>query len=76
MACTLVGVGWDGDAVAGFGVTVHFGLGGARYECMLRVRGCRSFFSLMVMTIFSRSSGVMWRSRPRLRLLHESCLRM
>ena len=34
--------------------------------------GSRSFFSLMVMTIFSKSSGVMWRSRPLLRLLPES----
>jgi hypothetical protein len=46
---------------------------GARYEWLLIVNGSRSFFSLMVMTIFSRSSGVMWRSRPRLRLCTESC---
>lgn len=39
---------------------------------MLRVIGSRCFFSLMVMTIFSRSSGVMCRSRPLLRLLTES----
>jgi hypothetical protein len=37
---------------------------------LLRESG--SFF-LMVMTIFSRSSGVMCRSRPRLRLCTESC---
>lgn len=43
---------------------------------MLRVIGFRSFFSLMVMTIFSRSSGVIWRSRPRLLLLTESCRRI
>lgn len=43
---------------------------------MLRLRGWSSFFSLMVETIFSRSSGVMCLSRPRLRLLAESCLRI
>ena len=46
---------------------------GARGGRLLRESGERSFFSLMVMTIFSRSSGVMWRSRPRLRLWTESC---
>lgn len=40
---------------------------------MLRVMGSRTFFALMVITIFSKSSGVMWRSRPRLLLLTESC---
>jgi hypothetical protein len=39
------------------------------------VNGSRSFFSLMVMTIFSRSSGVMCLSLPRLLLQPESCLR-
>src|SRR5271167_3462657 len=33
----------------------------------------RSFFSLIVRTIFSRSSGVIWRSRPRLLIVLESC---
>lgn len=41
---------------------------------MLGASGSRSFFSLIVMTIFSRSSGVICRSRPRLRLFTESCL--
>jgi hypothetical protein len=39
---------------------------------LVRESGSRSFFSLIVMTIFSRSSGVMCRSRPRLRLWTES----
>ena len=43
---------------------------------MLRASGSNSFFSLIVMTIFSRSSGVMCLSRPRLRLPTESCLRI
>lgn len=42
---------------------------------MLRVMGSRSLFSLMMMTIFSRSSGVMCLSRPRLLLVTESCRR-
>lgn len=46
---------------------------GARYEWVLMASGSRSFFSLMVMTIFSRSSGVICRSLPRLRLQPESC---
>ena len=49
---------------------------GGEYVLMLRVMGSSSFFSLMVMTIFSRSSGVIWRSRPRLLLLTESFLRI
>ncbi len=36
-------------------------------------RGWRSFFSLIVITIFSRSSGVMCLSRPLLLMLLESC---
>jgi len=46
---------------------------GARGGRLLRESGSRSFFSLIVITIFSRSSGVMCRSRPRLRLCTESC---
>jgi hypothetical protein len=46
---------------------------GARGGRLLRESGSRSLFSLIVMTIFSRSSGVMCRSRPRLRLWTESC---
>jgi hypothetical protein len=42
---------------------------------VLMPSGSRSFFSLMVMTIFSRSSGVICRSLPRLRLQPESCRR-
>jgi hypothetical protein len=38
----------------------------------VRVSGARSFFSLIVRTIFSRSSGVMCRSRPLLRTELES----
>jgi hypothetical protein len=45
---------------------------GARGGRLVRESGSRSFFSLIVMTIFSRSSGVMCRSRPRLRLWTES----
>ncbi len=52
------------------GVEVVAGASGARGGRLLRESG--SFF-LMVMTIFSRSSGVMCRSRPRLRLCTESC---
>jgi hypothetical protein len=43
---------------------------------MPRLRGLRSFFSLIVETIFSRSSGVICLSRPRLRPLAEYCLRI
>jgi hypothetical protein len=57
-----------GDGRWGFGFSAR----GGREE-MLRLRGFRSFFSLIVLTIFSRSSGVMCLSRPRLRLLAESC---
>jgi hypothetical protein len=39
------------------------------------VNGLRPFFSLIVMTIFSRSSGVICLSLPRLWLRPESCLR-
>jgi hypothetical protein len=58
-----------GCCVAG----VASGASGARGGRLLRESGSRSFFSLIVMTIFSRSSGVMCRSRPRLRLWIESC---
>lgn len=54
---------------AGGGVTST----GGEYGWMLRVIGSRCFFSLILMTIFSRSSGVICRSMPRLRLLTESC---
>ena len=67
-----------GDGAAMNGVVVLFGFGiafpamGARYEWVLRLSGSRSFFSLIVMTIFSRSSGVMCLSRPLLLLDPES----
>jgi hypothetical protein len=48
---------------------------GAIYGWLLMVNGSRSFSSLIVMTIFSRSSGVICFSLPRLRLQPESCLR-
>jgi hypothetical protein len=41
-------------------------------SCM--VNGLRSFFFLIVMTIFSKSSGVMCLSLPRLLLQSEPCL--
>lgn len=47
-----------GMAVAGFGSSGLLA-SGARLNCVLRDSGSRSFFSLMVITIFSRSSGVM-----------------
>jgi hypothetical protein len=61
---TMEGVGIVVSA-AGSGM---FSGSGARYEWVLKGRGSNFFFSLISMTIFSRSSGVMWRSRPRLRL--------
>lgn len=55
-------------------MTVASGIG-AKYEWVLRASGSKSFFSLIAITIFSKSSGVMCLSRPRLRLLFiESCL--
>jgi hypothetical protein len=62
----------SGMVVAGFGSSAVLA-SGARLNCVLRDNGSRSFFSWIVITIFSRSSGVMWRSRPRLLLFTESC---
>jgi hypothetical protein len=60
-----------GEMIGSVGST--FSASGARYEWMLISRGARSFFSLIVMTIFSRSSGVICLSRPLLRHEPESC---
>lgn len=72
---STVGVGvWgrgSGARCCGCGFSTTVGRGD-----MLKLRGWSSFFSLIVVTIFSRSSGVMCLSRPRLRLLAESCLRI
>lgn len=72
----------SGSGAVMIGAAVLLSLGeillasGARYECVLIPNGSKSFFSLIVMTIFSRSSGVICLSFPRLRLLQpESCRR-
>ncbi len=66
-----VGAG-AGAGAAGVSSAVGVSVPGARQEGVRRVSGAKSFFSLMVRTIFSRSSGVMWRSRPLLRTELES----
>lgn len=62
-SCEALLVGFASDFLAS----------GARYECVLMPNGSRSFFSLIVITIFSKSSGVICRSLPRLLLQAESC---
>jgi hypothetical protein len=76
----------QGDSVvveperSGAGALLHVFLGeGMGNEEQISGRGASrgSLAWMMDATIFSRWSEVMWRSRPRLRLLaHESCLRI
>jgi hypothetical protein len=62
----------SGMVVAGVGSSTSASGGRHDWE-ILRGNGSKFFFSLMVITIFSKSSGVIWRSRPRLLLCTESC---
>jgi len=70
-ACFSSGAEMKGDATL-LSFAADFGWSGARYECVLSASGSRSFFSLIVMTIFSRSSGVICLSRPLLLVEPES----